>query len=289
MFFDKIRKGWSLTLSSWNQLRQDKQLVLFPILSGIACFLILAAFLAPVLLNVDLLKALANDEKKGGDGLPFWVYVVTFVYYFCTYFVVIFFNSALIGCAVLRFNGQPASLGDGLSIAASRLPQILAWALVSATVGLLLKMLENAHERVGQIVSALLGTAWSVLTFFVVPVLVVEKVGPFDAIQRSVKLSKATWGEALAGHMGISFFMFLAALPGILVLVLGIMALHSILPIGILLIEVAVIWLLILSAVGPALNGIFLAAMYQYATTKETPAGFDSDVMASAFRSKPAA
>lgn len=94
----------------------------------------------------------------------------------------------------------------------SRLPQIFAWALVSATVGVLLKLVENAHEKIGQFISAILGTAWTVVTFFVVPVLVVEKVGPFEAIKRSIALLKKTWGEALAGNFGLGLFMFLLML-----------------------------------------------------------------------------
>src|SRR5262249_51826250 len=163
-----------------------------------------ASFATPFALHPQWLRGLVEKNAQGdfdfANQLPGWVWVVMFAYYFCNYFVVVFCNSALISCALIRFNGGTPTVGDGLQAAASRLPQILAWALVSATVGILLKAVENVHERAGQLISGLLGLAWTVLTYFVVPVLVVEKVGPFEAIRRSMAILRKTWGEALVGQ-----------------------------------------------------------------------------------------
>src|SRR5262249_8241532 len=154
--------------------------------------------------------------------------------------------------ALMRFNGHTPTLGGGLAAAWIRLPQILAWALVSATVGVLLKAVENIHEQVGRFISAILGTAWSIVTYFVVPVLVVEKVGPIEAVKRSVAILKRTWGEALVGHFGIGFFIFLLAIPIILLLVVGIAVCFGgpvLLPLGIALVLLALIGFLGLMAV----------------------------------------
>src|SRR5205814_4165376 len=113
-------------------------------------------------------------------------------------------------------------LSDGFKMAMARLPQIFAWALVSATVGVLLKVIESLNDKVGEFVASLLGTAWSIMTYFVVPVLVVEKVGPMQAVSRSVSLLKRTWGEALVGRMGIRFVLFLLALPIFLMFLAGV-------------------------------------------------------------------
>ncbi|MBY0524177.1 MAG: hypothetical protein K2R98_12300 [Gemmataceae bacterium] len=282
--FQKISNSFALATSSARLLWQEKQLLIFPFVSGLACLLVVASFCIPFIAHPALLDF--PKDAQGDVQLPFWVYPALFSFYFVTYFVVIFFNSALISCAVLRFNGQEATLGDGLSIAVNRLPQILAWALVSATVGFLLKLVESAHERIGEIVSALLGTAWSVMTYFVVPVLVVEKVGPIDAIQRSLSLLKKSWGEALVGQAGLGIFMFVLMLPAILLVVLGVLALQAAPALGIALFVLAALYFLVWSAVGPALNGIFLAALYQYATTGSAPNGFDQQVMATAFAPK---
>src|SRR5262249_34891755 len=133
-------------------------------------------------------------------------------------FVVIFCNAALVHCALMNFNGEQATVGDGFRAASARLPQILAWAAVSATVGLLLKAVENANEKVGRFISSILGAVWTIMTVFVVPVLVVEKLGPFAAIQRSIALLKKSWGEGLAGRIGLGLALFLLFLPVLLLM-----------------------------------------------------------------------
>jgi hypothetical protein len=279
--FERISNSFALARSSWNVLRTDKQLVVFPVLSGIGCLLVLAAFWVPVL-------AVVGPDNLADNGAPPWVYAVAFAYYFCSYFVVIFFNAALVSCAIIRFNGGTPTVGDGLGAAWARLPQILAWALVSATVGMLLKIIENAHERAGAILSAILGTVWTVVTYFVVPVLVVEKVGPIEAIKRSASILKHTWGEALVGRFGIGLFVLLLAIPGILLLVAGValIAAGPLAVLGIVLIAAALVYFVLVAAVSAALQGIFVGALYQYAANGQVPSGFEADTMRSAFGRK---
>jgi hypothetical protein len=281
MFFDRIANGFSLAHCSWRVLMQDKKLIVFPILSGIACLLVLASFVTPFFFHQEWLQPIFNNED--GVRMPWWGYIVLFAFYFCNYFVVVFFNSALISCALVRFNGGEPTLGDGIRVAMARLPQILAWALVSATVGVLLKVIENTHKTVGEIVSAILGTAWSILTYFVVPVLVVEKVGPIEAVKRSMEILRKTWGEALVGNMGMDLFVFLLFLPVIIVAVVGVVMLGVMIPVGIALLVLAAIGGGLVAAIGPALHGIFLAAIYQYAAQGEVPDGFDKRALRSAF------
>src|SRR5258708_5324154 len=191
--FDRISASFTLARNSWDVLRQDKKLLVFPILSGIGCFLVLASFLAPlVIIRPAWLDAFWNNANgAGGNAVKSpWPFVLAFAFYFCNYFVIVFCNAALISCALIRFNGGEPTIGDGLSAAVSRLPQILAWAFVSATVGVILKLIENANEKAGAFISAILGTAWAVMTYFVVPVLVVEKVGPVEAGKRSMSTLK---------------------------------------------------------------------------------------------------
>jgi hypothetical protein len=285
MFFTRISNGYELSLSSWNVLLANKKLIVFPVLSGLACMLVLLSFAAPFLVHPQWLDFL-NANAQGGVQPPIWAYAVLFAYYFCNYFMITYFNAALISCAIISFNGGQPTLADGIGAANSRLPQILAWSLVSATVGVLLKVLENAGEKVGEIVSAILGTAWSILTFFVVPVLVVEKVGPFEAISRSTAILRKAWGEALVSHLGIGLFMFLISLPGMIVLFMGIMALSANVALGIAIIAVGALYLLAMMTLGPTLNGICLAALYQYAAEGQVPRLFDRDLLSGAFARK---
>ena len=149
---------------------------------------------------------------------------------------------------------------------------------------MLLKVIEGINEKVGEFVASILGTAWSIMTFFVVPVLVVEKIGPMAAVGRSVSLLRKTWGEALVGHMGLNFILFLLFIPVIIVFVVGIVLLvQGMMPVGIAVLVVAGILFLIHMAISSALHTIFLAAIYQYAAEDRVPEGFDRHVMATAF------
>jgi Family of unknown function (DUF6159) len=297
--FDRISASFALARSSWDVLYKDKQLLLFPVLSGIGCTLVLASFLIPlgVIAWMGGFQDLFNQINQNGAAnvpvgyqIAFWVGL--FLFYFCNYFVVVFCNAALISCAIMHFNGETPTLGDGFRAAGARLPQILAWALVSATVGILLKGIENSNRRVGEFISAILGTVWTVMTYFVVPVLVVEKVGPFKAIGRSIQILKATWGEALVGNLGLGFVKFLAVLPFFLLLAAGVAVLAAsngagpLLVVGILVLVLAVLYFLVYLAVASAMDTIFLSALYQYAAFNTIPEGFEADTMEQAFRTR---
>jgi len=292
--FDRIANSWSLAMSTCGVLARNKKLLLFPLLSGFACLIVLVSFLVPMvyvyhqlgLFNVD-----ANGLLQQMKPLPWWTYLVAFAFYFCNYFVIIFCNAALISCALLSFDGDQPTLGDGFGAAFRRLPQIFAWALVSATVGVVLKVIENAHEKVGEFISSILGTAWTIMTYFVVPVLVVEKLGPIEAFKRSLAILRKTWGEALAGHIGLGLFQFLLILPGIALLFggFGVLAAAKSLVLALVLLGLGFFWLLFASVICSALSTIYLAALYQFAAHERVPQGYDRDTLSGAFTQKKAA
>ncbi|MBM3983532.1 MAG: hypothetical protein FJ304_25325 [Planctomycetes bacterium] len=281
--FERISNGFSLAGSTWRVLARDKHLLVFPLISGFLFLLVVLSFVVPLATLVDWNKF--NQQLQANNNKPpVWTYAVAFGFYFSTYFVIVFCNCALVSCALLRFNGETPRLSDGFKLAMSRLPQIFAWALVSATVGVLLKVIESAHEKVGEIVASLLGTAWSVMTFFVVPVLVVEKVGPVAAVGRSLSILRRAWGEAFVGNMGLNFIMFLLFIPVIILFVVGVLLLAKGMMVpGIALMVVAGIGFLMHMAVSSALHTILLAALYQYAQDGRVPEGFDSGTMTGAF------
>jgi hypothetical protein len=289
--FDRLSASMALARSSWQVLKLDKQLIVFPLLSGIGCLLVLASFVLPFALEPQWMDAAFHEDVHGNAQVSPWVWAVLFTYYFCNYFVIVFCNAALISCALMRFNGQEPTITGGLGAATARLPQILAWSLVSATVGVLLKLIENVNERVGEVVAMVLGTGWTIITYFVVPVLVVEKVGPFEAIKRSVSLLRQTWGTALVGGIRLGFFQFLLFIPGILLIVLGGYLSSSVEPqfLGFGVVIFGLVYLLFAAAISAALDTIFLSALYQYAAFDKVPAGFDRRTMEEAFTPKKAA
>ncbi len=283
--FERISLGWELVGQSFRVLREDKRLIVFPLLSGIACMIVLASFVVP-LWGTPQAQAIMNQKQLPHDLLS---YVLLFLFYFANYFVIVFFNSALVACAIGRFRGNEPSIGDGLRVAAARLPQIVAWALVSATIGLILKVIESRSEKAGQIVAGLLGAAWSVLTYLVVPVLVMERANPIDAVKRSTSLVKKTWGEALTAHISTGLVFFVVFLVALIPLVLlGMLAVYAftngLVVLGALAVAAIVILVMLISLVSSALSTILLASLYLYAAEGAVPEMFDAQLLEGAFK-----
>jgi hypothetical protein len=281
---ERISYTFDMMRSSWEVLKAEKQLMLFPLISGICCLLVLASFALP-------LWAIGIPNSAQLQQRPLLYYGLLFLFYFLTYFIVIFFNSAVIACAILRMRGGEPTLSTGINAALARLPQIVGWALVAASVGLILRALENVTRKrgnwVGQIVAGLFGMAWSVVTFLVVPILVVEKKGPFEALKESVALLKKTWGEQLVGGFSFGLVFMLLGLGGIVPLLLGVYIMHTAMLMGVLLIAVGAIYLIGLSVVQSTLQTIFQAAVYLYARDNRAPKGFDESNLSSAMAPAP--
>lgn len=278
--FERIANGWELAKESARVLRLDKELLVFPLLSGIACLIVLASFAVPLWLG-GYPEALSEDPEPFREPLN---WLILFAFYFVNYFVIVCFNSALVACAVIRFRGGDPTLADGFRAAGNRLPQIAGWALVSATVGVILRAIESRSERAGRFVAGLLGTAWTIATYFVVPVLVVERLGPIEACKRSVAVLRRTWGEALSANFGIGVIVFLAMLPAIALLFGGgVLLAQEQFALGGALLGLGLVALLVVSLVSSALNAIVLAALYLYAADDAVPRGFDQRVLERAF------
>ncbi|MBB3207683.1 hypothetical protein FHS27_003508 [Rhodopirellula rubra] len=285
--FQRFTNGFHLAQQSWHVLKTDKHLLLFPMLSGICCLIVMATFAIPLFASGIFEGAMqdGNVEVAGDDTLTeVLMWGGLFVFYFVNYFVIVFFNSALIACAVKRFYGERPTIAEGFSASMARLPQIAGWALLSATVGVALRAIESRSSRVGAFVAGLLGMAWSAVTFFVVPILVIERAGPITAVKRSTQILKESWGEAFAGNASIGFFSFLAMLPCIGLIVGGVVAIGNDLAIvGAALIVAGVAGLLLVSLISSALSAIIQAAVYMYGANGKVPAGFESTTLRSAF------
>jgi hypothetical protein len=285
--FDRIRAGWSAGKACLEVLRNDKALLAFPLLSGLAGLVVLASFAVPlVIIKPAFLQADWNGGHIAAGEVPVWFWAMAFAFYFCNYFVIYFFNAALVHCALSHFRHRPVTAGEGLSAAMRRWPQLVAWAFVSATVGLILKLIENSHQKAGALISAIVGGAWTVVTYFVVPVLVVERVGPFQAIQRSWQILRKTWGEAIGGHLGVGWALLPFWLLGVLVVVLGGVIMFKIPVLGGVLLAFGLIYFFVLGLVDATLKGILLGALYLYSTKGEVPDEFDRDTLDESFARK---
>lgn len=288
-----IEKGLNITRESWNVLRADFKLMVFPLFSGLAAAAILVTVLAANILipsfgewSIAALRALSSRDPQQPLAARALGLGCLFVIYFVEWFVVIFFNTALVGCALRRLAGGQPTVGDGFRIALQRLPQILAWTLFTSAVGTLLSAIEQQLGWLGKLAIRLLGVTWAVATYLVVPVLAAEGTGPLQAVRRSVALLKRTWGEGLVGHFTIQL---LSSGVGIMLVVLTTGGLLLAVFLESLMIAVAtgtvlLLGLLTIAILTSAMRQVFLAALYHYATTGEIPSGFSESTLKQALQ-----
>ena len=281
----KFARSWALMKASAAVLRSDKSLLVFPLLSGLCTLLVAASFLIPVAVMM------IGGEHAGQDfhhRMSVGAYLLMFAFYLVQYFVIIFFQTALTGVALMHLRGEPTSVAAGFALARSRLPHIFGYALIAATVGLVLRMVQERLGLIGRLVVGFLGLAWTVATFLVVPILASQDVGPVDAVKRSVELLKRSWGENLIGNGGIGVVFGLLMLLAVLVaavLIGGAVASQSIVAI-VFAVVVVVLGFILLGLIQSSLHGIYAAALYRYAESGEASVGFDQALLEQAFRSK---
>jgi MFS family permease len=279
--FSRIGNSWALLKASVAVLRADKELVVFPLVSMIAVLVVTASFALPMLLAGFVDTLLEREGRVLG-------FIVGFAFYVVQYFVIIFANSALVGAALIRLRGGDPTVGDGLRIALQRIGVILAYALISATVGTILRAISERGRTLGRIVSSIVGMAWNLATYLVVPILVAEDVGPLEAVKRSANYLKRTWGEQIAGNFGLGIIFGLVA---VLVIVIAIPVFYLVIVTeSIALISMTavlfVLALVFLGLINSTLNGIYVAAVYRYAAEGETDSFFAKEMVQGAFRAK---
>ncbi|HUA65043.1 MAG TPA: DUF6159 family protein [Alphaproteobacteria bacterium] len=274
----KITRTWSLMADSWQVLKLDKSLVLFPFISSICCLLLMASFAVPICAT-GAWHPPTHDAETQRQIL---YYGTLFVFYVLLNFIVVFFNAALVACAATRMGGGQPTLADGLRAAAARLPVIVGWALVSATVGLILRIIEDRSSRVGQIIAGILGAAWTVMTFLVVPILVIENKNPIAALQESTVLLKKTWGERLTSNLSFHILLLLLLLPAFGLAALGIAMGNSVALLTCM--GLAAIYAILVMLVYSALHAIFQTALYLYTRDGVVPQGFREDVLGAVLR-----
>lgn len=276
--FDRVQRSFDLVRASARVLRQDRHLMLFPVISAVAMLLVVLAFALP-LFGID--GAIDGLDRHGK-----LVYSAAFLFYVVQYAVIIYFNTALVGAAMIRLDGGSPTLGDGMRIANSRLPAILGYAVISATIGVVLRAIQERVGFLGRLVAGLLGAGWAVATFLVVPVIVAGNRGAFGSISESVDLLKRTWGESLVGQggIGVAFTLLYLALAAVVAGLFFLFAHTPAMLVAILLL--AFLALLACVLVHATLTGIYSAALYRYAANGSGTSGFDNGVLESAFRSK---
>jgi len=272
--FESISRSFNLIKESWRVISLDKEILLFPVLSGVALLFILLSFVLPALF-------LSSSRAAFSGGL---LLVGLFLFYLLCYFVVIYFNTALITCARIRLTGGNPVFMDGIRNANAHLVPIFIWAMISATVGLVLHLLQERAGFIGQIIIGLIGAAWSLITYFAIPVMIFEEKGPVEAIKQSASLFRKTWGETLIGQVSIGIVFVILGVVGMIPVVLALMS--GSFTLFIILLAVFIIYAAILMVIGSSLQGVYNTALYLYATTGNVPEAYSKELIENAFAPK---
>lgn len=276
----RFARSLELAKASWSVVRADKELLLLPVMSVISLVVILGSLVTPFAALGGFRPGAGTVDPGTGSTL------VALVFYVVAYFITLFFNTALVGAAMIRMDGGNPTLSDGLRIAWERKGRIFGYACIAATVGLLLRSLEQRVGWLGRLVVKLIGVGWALASFLVVPVLVTRDLGPVEAVKESADLLKRSWGENLIGNVGLGLVFGAAYLGlGILAILAFALTVQSGRPLLITaVILLAILTFLVVSALHATMQGVYSAALYRYATDHATPLpGLGPELLENAF------
>lgn len=261
--FGRLKTGWALARDSMGVLREEPSLTVFPAISGIAGALFIALIMGGAVL------------VTGDDPGPV-LYGALFLTYLVTSFVAAFFSAALMYNAREVFRGRDPTLGDGMRAAWHNKGTLFAWALISATVGVILRAIESSDNLVARLAAALFSVAWGILTYFVIPVIVFEDVSVRGMFTRSGETFKQTWGETAGAGFGVGLVTVLFTLVGLLVAAGVFLALGSSTAGFVGAVAVGAVLVLAAFLLGSTLGSIAKAALYVYATEGKRPSQFEN-------------
>ncbi len=278
----KFAASLAIIKQSWNILVQDKELALFPVASFVTS-LVALILMCVVYFFAALGGNIHSVDSPAAAAGGFVSYAILFIYYAVTFFIVNFFLAGMYIIIHARFNGQNLSFTDGVKGALNCVTKILLWSCISATVGVVLNIIASKGKIVGQIVSALLGAAWNILTYFSLPALVIGQTSVRDSFKESAGIIRKTWGESIIVNFGVGLvfgLIFMLAFVAAIVTVI----LVPTLSVAILVAILFIIFLVVMSILSSTLGSIFKLALYEYGRTGIVPQGFTPALVQNAIK-----
>ncbi len=267
--------GLQIAKESWTILKQDKEMMWFPLISSLTNILFIVAFFYVLFKTGSLSSVLGNSNEVNSNIIK---YAVIFVYYIVSFFISYFFQAGIITIAHARFNGENLSFKDGFKGALNNIGKIFALSAISATVGMILSIISEKSKIVGKIVASLFGAAWNILTYFSLPSLVVGKTTVRDSFKDSASVIRKTWGETIVVTLGVGFFFSIVIFGGFVVAVGVAYMIGKVLP-ALIIAGLFIIFLVVMSIISSTLGTVFKLALYEYAKTGVIPNGFSSSII----------
>jgi hypothetical protein len=274
-----MRRSIDLMKQSWAVLKQDRELIWLPVISAIVAAVVAAMVLIPVALTQDL-GAISETSGSGSQQLSAGTIVALAALTLALAFISIFFRAALVSGAHERMMGGDPTVRSAIAGALERLPKLFGWAVITTIVGTILRAIEQRSGTLGRIVINIVGMAWAVTTFLVIPVIIIENSGAVTSTKRSVELFRHTWGENLSTQVGFGLIGFLAFLPVLALVLLG-AAIGTLF--GFVLIALGVVAGIGLLTVMNALGAVLQTALYHYAVSTQLSAEIDSTMLRNSF------
>jgi len=267
-FFATIGRGWKMSKLSMSVVKKDPELLVYMIICGFLSLVAMIGISMPQYLG----QSWATDSE--GNMTPAYMGFV-FLGYMVISIVVTFWNSAIVANSHIRLTGGDPKFMDGVSVAMSKIHIIIIWGIIAGTVGLLLKMLNQAarDQKGGAAIFAMILTAigaaiWWMMTFFMIPHMIIEGKGLGESLKSSKAMFYKSWGENITSGMGIGlitgfFVIVIAVLTFGMMIVLGPLWFVGLI-IGALGISLAIAW-------GNAAEQVAVTALYLYSKNGEMP------------------
>jgi hypothetical protein len=276
----KLSNSVDLAKTSLAVLNKDKVLAVIPLISSATCGILVLLFGAGAYASLETASRPSAGTSAADPTATPATYAIGIIGILVVGFVAQFFTGVLVAGANERLEGGAPTLGSSFSKAGSRAGSLLGWAAINATVGTILQAIRERAGFLGVAVSWLAGAAWTVITWLVIPVIIVEGLGPIAAIKRSAHLLKTTWGENVIAQIGLGALGFLLMLPGMVIA--GLLWLAS----PVIAIVVFFLWIVVTGTLMAALGAIYRTALYRYAAGLPTGEGFSQEMLAGAFGAK---
>lgn len=268
----KFKASWKIIKESWNVLKQDKELAWFPVLSGITGLIAMAIF-AAIFFFVFMGSDIHFFDEASEQQLDILGYAVLLIYYVVMFFIANYFLAGVYTIVHARFSGQNLSLRDGIANANKNIGKIFAWSLISATVGVILRIISDKSRIVGKIVAAIFGAAWAILTYFSLPSLIIGQKSIKESFKESAAVIRKTWGETIIVNFGVGLFFTLVTFF-VLALSVGLVVLVPSTAMIVIVGTLFVIYIIAVSILSSTLGSIFKLALYEFASTGNVPQGF---------------
>jgi len=271
-----------VAIESFKMLGKNKSIMMFPLLSMVFELLAVAVFLAGYFYVYGFgQEAIDALEKPGSSVL---MYVFLFIFYIVGVFIVSFFQAGLVAVVSGQINGKKLSFNDGMNVAVAHSGKIFFWSFISATVGVVLQVIADKFKFIGRLVSNILGFAWNIITFFIVPVLVLENETVGGSIKRSGSVFKNKWGETLIANFSTGFFFGMMMVLGVVAFFVFVFLVGPETGLLIALAVALAFFMLAVAVMSAAVEGIYRVVIYEYAAHDKLPESFRRELIVDAIK-----